>query len=122
LCKSENNMNNNNIFQASNHLKEIEQETIRWVEVINIIILPTNLAPTNTNEKQLFDKVLHESYCVSEIKYFKKNSLVLSANRQTATFSSDGLAYLLFCRLCGELNANIFLCECKFWFAYDKCE
>ncbi|KAL7040981.1 hypothetical protein ACKWTF_000564 [Chironomus riparius] len=29
LCKSENNMNNNNIFQASNHLKEIEQETIR---------------------------------------------------------------------------------------------
>lgn len=29
LCKSENNMNNNNIFQASNHLKEIDQETIR---------------------------------------------------------------------------------------------
>ncbi|KAG5674701.1 hypothetical protein PVAND_004653 [Polypedilum vanderplanki] len=29
LCKSENNMNNNNIFQASNHMKEIEQETIR---------------------------------------------------------------------------------------------
>lgn len=31
LCKSENNMNiNNNMYQiSSNHLKEIEQETIR---------------------------------------------------------------------------------------------
>lgn len=31
VCKSENsmNINNNNIYQASNHLKEIEPETIR---------------------------------------------------------------------------------------------